>query len=49
MFATLLFSLTLMKARLPPKRSGAIIDFSAVKDPAYVVFLICKPMEVTYD
>ena len=42
MLATLLLSLSLMKSRLPPRKSGPIVDFSAFQDPAYSIFLICK-------
>ena len=42
MLATLLVSLSLMRSRLPPRKSGPIVDFSAFRDPAYSIFLICE-------
>ncbi|CAF9939081.1 MAG: hypothetical protein HETSPECPRED_001478 [Heterodermia speciosa] len=39
MLATLLISLSVMRSRLPPRKSGPIVDFSAFRDPAYSIFL----------
>lgn len=42
MLATLLVSASLMRTRLPPRTSGPLVDFSALKDPAYVAFVTGK-------
>ncbi|KAL8827911.1 MAG: hypothetical protein Q9191_002900 [Dirinaria sp. TL-2023a] len=39
MLTTLLLSLSVMRSRLPPRKSGPIVDFSAFRDPGYSIFL----------
>ncbi|CAH0034597.1 unnamed protein product [Clonostachys rhizophaga] len=33
-------ALLLMKSRLPPRRSGALVDWSAFKEPVYVLYIV---------
>lgn len=40
MLGTLIFGLALLKPRLPPRKSGPIVDFAAFKEPAYTTFVI---------
>ena len=42
MLATLLLSFSLLRSRLPPRKSGPVVDFSAFRDSAYSIFLICR-------
>ncbi|KAL9028651.1 MAG: hypothetical protein Q9196_003016 [Gyalolechia fulgens] len=52
MLATLLIPLSLMRYRLGPRKSGPIVDFSAFRDPAYAIFLLCgsyvESVSITY-
>lgn len=40
MLATLGIGIALLRPRLPPRKSGPIIDLAAFKDPAYTTFVI---------
>ncbi|CAI7607462.1 unnamed protein product [Penicillium palitans] len=40
MLGTLGMGLALLRPRLPPRRSGPLVDFAAFKDPAYTTFVI---------
>jgi predicted MFS family arabinose efflux permease len=40
MLATLGIGIVLLRPRLPPRKSGPIIDLAAFKDPAYTTFVI---------
>jgi hypothetical protein len=40
MLGTLLIGLAFLKPRLPPRKSGPIVDFAAFKEPAYTTFVI---------
>lgn len=40
MLATLAIGISLLKPRLPPRKSGPIVDLAAFKDPAYSTFVI---------
>ncbi len=42
MLATLLVPIALMKTRLPPRRSGPIVDVGALKERAFAMFLLCE-------
>ncbi|KAL2818238.1 major facilitator superfamily domain-containing protein [Aspergillus cavernicola] len=40
MLGTLGIGIALLRPRLPPRRSGPLVDFAAFKDPAYSTFVI---------
>ncbi|KAL2811462.1 putative monocarboxylate permease [Aspergillus granulosus] len=40
MLATLLLGVSLLKPRLPPRKSGPVVDVAAFRDPAYTTFVI---------
>jgi predicted MFS family arabinose efflux permease len=40
MLATLLLGISLLKPRLPPRKSGPVVDVAAFRDPAYTTFVI---------
>ena len=40
MLATLSIGISLLRPRLPPRKSGPLVDFAAFKDPAYTTFVI---------
>ena len=40
MLATLGVGIALLRPRLPPRKSGPLVDFSVFKDPAYTTFVI---------
>lgn len=42
MLGTLAIPVAVMKTRLPPRKSGPIVDFETLKDPPFAMFLICK-------
>jgi hypothetical protein len=41
--------LTLMKSRLPPRKSGPLVEWMAFKDPSYTLFSIGKPDSLNQD
>lgn len=40
MLATLLVSIAVMKPRLPPRKSGPLVDVQSLKDPAFTLWLV---------
>ncbi|KAL4865953.1 hypothetical protein BDV12DRAFT_210775 [Aspergillus spectabilis] len=40
MLGTLAIGISILRPRLPPRKSGPVIDFAAFKDPAYTTFVI---------
>jgi predicted MFS family arabinose efflux permease len=40
MLATLLLGISLLRPRLPPRKSGPVVDFAAFQDPAYTTFVV---------
>ncbi len=42
MLGTLLIPIAVMKTRLPPRKSGPVVDLAALRDPPFAIFLVCK-------
>ncbi|GIJ86428.1 hypothetical protein Asppvi_005317 [Aspergillus pseudoviridinutans] len=40
MLATLLLGISLLRPRLPPRKSGPVVDLAAFRDPAYTTFVV---------